>query len=783
MIYSIPKIQRVRGLTRMLAPQWIKRANNPVEISTGTRVRAAQLNTLARFSPVLAAVGSIVALFVAVALHPLVSARTLLPWYCLVLLSARLMIRSIDVRNTAFVGQPVPAREVVVASGSILLFTALWAGLPIHALRHGGASLPASLMIVLGCAVMAVALPIAVEPFIALAWAAAGAILLLLSCFAPDAAVPLATRLAVAGYIAAIGLSILLLARAAFSQIRQGTAEYERARAHELLVKEYEEQSTGGLWQTDTSNLLTYVSPSVAMALGVARSQLVGSALPATLGGHPGIGTALARRISFAGEVAQIASREGARWILLSGDPVFDDEGKFRGFRGTADDVTDMHNSQEKMRELASHDVLTGLRNRQTMRRLVERALVAAADSGSSFGLLYLDLDGFKPVNDTFGHLRGDQLLKEVTKRMLIEAAGHGTVGRIGGDEFVVLMRDGQGREAAGDLASRIVAAVGEPYEVESVHVRIGVSVGVAFGGEDATSEDDLFRKADLALYDAKDNGRGIVRFFEPRLETNAQERVRLEAELRDALRLKQFELFYQPVVSATTQAVTGFEALLRWNHPVRGFVSPAVFIPLAEESGLIGDIGAWALRTACRDAATWPSNITVAVNLSALQLNMRDLVGTVRQALNKARIPASRLELEVTESIFLGDSSIALDTLNQLRELGARIALDDFGTGYSSLGYLNKTEFHKLKIDGSFVRAANTDKEMISIIQAVIALARCFHMTVTAEGVESREDYERMRELGCDLIQGYLFGRPVPYDQATLLARAPESTVLKAAA
>jgi diguanylate cyclase (GGDEF)-like protein/PAS domain S-box-containing protein len=580
-----------------------------------------------------------------------------------------------------------------------------------------------------------------------------------------------------------IGGSVLLLARSAFSQIRQGASEYERARAHELLVREYEEQSTGGLWQVDVNNLLTYVSPSVALALGEARAQLVGSSLPITLGGHPAIGAALAGRISFSNEIAKIDTREGSRWISLSGDPVFDDTSSFRGFRGTADDVTESHNSQEKMRELASHDVLTGLRNRQSMRRMVERALGAAQDASTSFGLLYLDLDGFKPVNDTFGHLRGDQLLKEVAKRMLLEVAGRGTVGRIGGDEFVVLMREGQPREAALELANRIVAQVGEPYEVESVHVRIGVSVGIAFGGEDATSEDELFRKADLALYDAKDNGRGTVRFFEPRLETNAQERVRLEAELRDALRLNQLELYYQPVVSSASQEVTGFEALLRWNHPQRGFVSPAVFIPLAEESGLIGDIGAWALRTACRDAATWPEKITVAVNLSALQLNMRDLVGTVRQALYRARMPASRLELEVTESIFLGDSSIALETLNALRELGCRIALDDFGTGYSSLGYLNKTVFHKLKIDGSFVRAANTDKEMISIIQAVIALARCFRMTVTAEGVESRDDYERMRELGADLIQGYLFGRPVPYAQATELAKAPESTVLKAAA
>jgi diguanylate cyclase (GGDEF)-like protein/PAS domain S-box-containing protein len=783
MFYSIPKIQRVRGLSRLLAPTWLKRAHNPVAISTSTRLRAAQLSTFARFSRLLAAGGLIISVFIAFAIHPLVSATTLVPWLVLVLLSARLMIRSIDTRHSELVGQPVSTRAVVEAAGSILLFIALWVGLPIHALSHAEVQPPATLIMVIGCAAMALAVPIAVEPIVALAWATAGAVLLSTTCFGPNAAVPQATRLAAAGYIIAIGTSILLLSRTAFEQIRQGTSDYERARANELLVKEYEEQSTGGLWQIDTTNLLTYLSPSVALALGQSRGQLVGCSLPMALGGHPGIGAALAGRVSFANEVAQIETRDGKRWIALSGDPVYDDTGIFRGFRGTADDVTEAHNSQEKMRELASHDVLTSLPNRHSMRRMVERALLASGESGKPFGLLYLDLDGFKPVNDTFGHLRGDQLLKEVAKRLLVEVAGRGTVGRIGGDEFVVLMRDSQPRDNVAELAKRIVAAVSQPYDVESVHVRIGVSVGVAFGGEDATSEDELFRKADLALYDAKDSGRSTVRFFEPRLETNAQERVRLEAELRDALRLNQFELYYQPVVSAETQEVTGFEALLRWNHPARGFVSPAVFIPLAEESGLIGDIGAWALRTACRDAATWPERITVAVNLSTLQLNMRDLVGTVRQALYRARMPASRLELEVTESIFLGDSSVALETLNALRELGCRIALDDFGTGYSSLGYLNKTVFHKLKIDGSFVRAANKDKEMVSIIQAVIALARCFRMTVTAEGVESREDYDRMRELGADLIQGYLFGRPVPYPQATEFAKAPQSTVLQAAA
>jgi diguanylate cyclase (GGDEF)-like protein len=460
-----------------------------------------------------------------------------------------------------------------------------------------------------------------------------------------------------------------------------------------------------------------------------------------------------------------------------------DDADEFQGFRGRAVDVTESHHSQEKMRKLATHDVLTGLPNRHSMRRLVEETIRESRDSGTPCALLYLDLDGFKPVNDTFGHLRGDQILGEVANRLVDEVRGQATVGRIGGDEFVVLIRDGQAREAVEALANRIVKRIGEPYDVESVNVRIGVSVGVAFGGEgEAANEDELFHRADLALYDAKDNGRGTVRYFEARLETNAQERVRLEAEMRDAIRLEQFELYYQPVVSAATQLVVGFEALLRWHHPERGFVSPAVFIPLAEESGQIGEIGAWALRTACRDAATWPEDITIAVNLSALQLNMRDLVSTVRGALYSARMPANRLELEVTESIFLGNSTTALDVLNRLRELGTKIALDDFGTGYSSLGYLNKTLFHKLKIDGSFVRAAAKDKEMISIIQAVVALARCFKMTVTAEGVETISDYERMRDLGCDLIQGYLFGKPVPYAEATLLARAPDTTVLKAA-
>jgi diguanylate cyclase (GGDEF)-like protein len=412
-------------------------------------------------------------------------------------------------------------------------------------------------------------------------------------------------------------------------------------------------------------------------------------------------------------------------------------------------------------------DVLSGLPNRGRVRQLLGEALRQATSSNVPCAIMFLDLDGFKPVNDTFGHPKGDAVLQAVAKRLCDQVGSDGSVGRMGGDEFAIVITDAQSRHKVEQLADSIIKAIAEPYMIDQTEIRIGVSIGCAFGPIDGATVDDLILKADLALYEAKGAGRGVAKYFSSELQTEQDDRVRLETDLRGAISAKQFHLVYQPLVNAKTQKLVGFEALIRWNHPQRGFIPPNVFIPVAEESGLMPVIGEWVIEEACRAAATWPEPITVALNISPKQIILPALPNVVSQALGRHKVPANRIELEVTEGVFLGDNGQTLDVLKRLRSLGVGIALDDFGTGYSSIGYLNKAVFHKLKIDGSFVREAGSRPENVAIIQSIVQLAKSFRMSITAEGVETAEDFERMRDLGCDTIQGYLFGRPLSYDRA----------------
>jgi len=412
-------------------------------------------------------------------------------------------------------------------------------------------------------------------------------------------------------------------------------------------------------------------------------------------------------------------------------------------------------------------DVLSGLPNRGRVRQLLGEALRTATTSNVPCAILFLDLDGFKPVNDTFGHPKGDAVLRAVAKRLVDEVGADGHVGRMGGDEFAIVITDAQSRKKVEQMADRIIKSVKEPYMIDQMEIRIGVSIGCSFGPIDGATVDDLILKADLALYQAKDAGRGVARYFSSELQSEQDDRVRLETDLRQALASQQFHLVFQPLINAKTQKLIGFEALIRWNHPQRGFVPPNIFIPVAEENGLMPQIGAWVIDEACRAIATWPDSITVAVNISPKQILIPALPNVVSEAISKYKIPGNRLELEVTEGVFLGDSGKTVDVLGRLRALGVGIALDDFGTGYSSIGYLNKAIFHKLKIDGSFVREAGSRPENVAIIKSIVQLAKSFRMSVTAEGVETAEDFERMRELGCDTIQGYLFGKPLSYERA----------------
>ena len=424
-------------------------------------------------------------------------------------------------------------------------------------------------------------------------------------------------------------------------------------------------------------------------------------------------------------------------------------------------------------------DELTGLAKRNTL--MAHLAAALEQDAGAATVAVHcVDLDRFKTVNDTLGHAVGDLLLKKVADRLTAACRKSDLVARLGGDEFVILQRDVEDDAAAERLAARIVDLVGRTYVLSGHTINIGASVGVALRAEAAQAR-DLLRNADLALYEAKRAGRGRFRTFEASMDTALQERREMEIDLRRALALKQFELSYQPFVDLSTDRVIGFEALLRWTHPVKGNIPPLQFIPLAEENGLIVKIGEWVLRQACIEAATWPDEMIIAVNVSPLQFKADTLLDTVSAALARSGLPAHRLEIEITEGALLDDTDNVLVTLAALRDLGVKISMDDFGTGYSSLAYLQKFPFSKIKIDRSFIATDNADSE--AILKAVASLGTSLGMAITAEGVETAEQLARIRSERCTHVQGYLTGRPMqPAKIADFLSRSNPDTVSETA-
>jgi diguanylate cyclase (GGDEF)-like protein len=733
------------------------------------QLRAIRLEALAQFAPLLAGAVVLSCFVLAGLLFGRIERAHVVTWSLLVIASSWIMVRRFE-NNALLYARREPPKRVMIEAGMLIgLVAGVWAAIPV-AVYRGQPEDVQTVLVGAICAMMCGALAIAAVPEAAVAWAGilAGGLGIALHLDGDKFSLPLTLLVLFQfGFIfAVVRRNAGLLADRAEREARQQVDVESAAR----LMREYEERGTSCLWQTDAGYILTYATPSIASLLGRPLNRLIGSALPALIGGSSALGQAMLGRAAFNGVEVEFGEGRNRRSVAFSGRPIVDSVGSFLGFRGSCSDVTETRSSERRLRQLASLDVLTELPNRMRMRELLGEALLSARASGRPCGILLLDLDGFKPVNDTFGHPKGDAVLKTVAERLVYQIGGHGIVGRLGGDEFGVVLHDAQNRKAVHELANTLIAQISEPYVLDGVSVRIGVSIGSAFGPVDGDTVDDLVKKADLALYEAKAAGRGTYRQFERSMQTEAENRLRLEHDLRLALQLNQFRLFYQPLIDAQTQEVKGFEALIRWQHPVRGFVSPAEFVPLAEEIGLIHELGEWVARTAIKDCAQWPAPISVAVNVSPIQLGEPGLPAIISDALSRAKLPANRLELEVTESVFLQDSEGSLDVLRRLRALGVRIALDDFGTGYSSLGYLNRTIFNKLKIDGSFVRGAATRSETVSIIQAIVTLANCFGMTITAEGVETQEDWRRMAELGCHQMQGYLFGRPVPFERATEL-------------
>ena len=558
----------------------------------------------------------------------------------------------------------------------------------------------------------------------------------------------------------------------------------EKSQVVSLLLREYEEGEADWLWQIDTSRRVRGISPRFAFALGVDANAVDGLPFIQLIAGSAwdtgqfpsslhDLADRLKRRESFSNLLVRVTIAGQNRWWELSGTPKLDEHGNFDGFRGVGSDVTQQRESSDKIAYLARYDTLTGLPNRLMVNEALAEAMKYAEQWRTRCAFLMIDLDRFKAVNDTLGHLVGDQLLAKVSERLREQMTENEVCGRLGGDEFAVVIRDASDLNQVNLVAERLIERLSQPYEVDHHTLYVGASVGSAIGPRDGNTVETLMRNADLALYRSKDSGGNAHYTYEPALHQHAEERRKLEFSLRRALERNEFVLHYQPVVDAESEKILSFEALVRWNSSDHGFVSPGKFIPLAEDTRLIIPIGEWVLREACHEATNWPSETKVAVNVSGEQLLDPNFVASVVGALSSSGLSPHRLEVEVTESIFLRDATAARAALERIMALGCGVALDDFGTGYSSLGYLRRLRFSTIKVDRSFVqRAATGNPESLAIIRAVVAMADSLEMSTTAEGVENEAELKVVRDLGCRKIQGFFFGRPMPADEASALFR-----------
>ncbi|KQM67546.1 diguanylate cyclase [Sphingomonas sp. Leaf17] len=668
-----------------------------------------------------------------------------------------------DIRDTALEGIALAAVWSIPP-----LFFAIGGSTPAYALLMILSVLMAAAAFAMAPLVLAslvflavVGLSLALALAIGTAWTAAAATLFLTGLL-------MTTCFARARALVAIRAAELALAE------RDGTVS--------LLLREFEDHAAHWLWETDAARRIVRPSARFASACGREATDIDGTPLLQLLAGPdwdsgdvaPALRT-LANRLkareSFRDLRLPVQVDGAERWWDIAASPRFDERGAYLGFRGVGSDVTEQRASADKINRMARFDMLTGLPNRLLVNEKLAQAMAEADRWGGRCAFLMIDLDRFKAVNDTLGHPVGDRLLSRVSERLSQLMGTTATCGRLGGDEFAVVIGDVRDLDAAERVAHAIIETLSRPYELDQHTLHIGASVGLAIGPRDGRTAETLIRSADLALYRSKDKGGGVFHAYEPQLHAEAEERRILEMALRKALEHGEMHLAYQPVVDAGTGSPTGFEALLRWTHPDLGVVPPSRFIPLAEEARIIAPIGEWVLRTACTEAAGWPSEARIAVNVSADQLHSPGFVAVVASALASSGLSPERLELEVTESVFMREETGATRALERILDMGVRLSLDDFGTGFSSLGYLSRTRFSSIKIDRSFVQeAAAGGREATAIIRAVVALADSLGMATTAEGVETDIEHRMVQTLGCTKVQGYYFSRPLTVADARAL-------------
>jgi diguanylate cyclase (GGDEF)-like protein len=558
----------------------------------------------------------------------------------------------------------------------------------------------------------------------------------------------------------------------------QGASLRQQADVIGLLLKDHEEQSSDWLWQIDTQGRIVNPSSRFSEAFSCDRAALTQHEFAALLAAGDIAGSAeavavladhLANNRSFRDLVIPGAVAGAPHWWSVSGRPITDETGAFAGYRGVMADITVTMQAQAQVAHLAQHDALTGLPNRRSFSEQI-----AALSRTGPFVMLMLDLDRFKAVNDTLGHAVGDKLLIEAARRLRDNCRPSDLLFRLGRDEMALLGRLTQAEARL--AADRMIGAFARPFQIGDQEVTVGLSIGIAMASR---GDDPEFvqRMADLALYEAKDAGRGRSEFYRDGMIEAAEQRSLLENDLAAAVRAGQFELYYQPLFALPGRRLVGFEALIRWNHPERGLVSPAEFIPVAEQCGAINEIGSWVIDEACRQAALWPDDLYVSINVSPVQLRSVDLLRQITDALDRHALTPRRIEVEVTETAMVENNEQIMLALSGLRALGVRIAMDDFGTGYSSLVHLRDFELDRIKIDRSFISASHTDPSAAAVVRAITTMAREMAISTTGEGVENEDQLATLVSYGCGTAQGYLLGRPVDAGQASILVgMAPDA-------
>ena len=584
-------------------------------------------------------------------------------------------------------------------------------------------------------------------------------------------------------FIGLTGFCILYLNRRMNERAIGAIQLEENSEVIKLLLRDFEESASDWLWETNAALDLQQVSKRLAQVArrpaSTIRGQFPGALLGEIMDYEHRTGSPIDRllriieeRSPFRDHVVPVIIDGEERYWSLTGKPILDKAGRFAGYHGVGSDITGQRRQQEQIAFLARHDSLTKLPNRVLFGEALHQACETSEKTG--IALLCLDLDHFKIVNDTLGHAIGDGVLVAVAERLRGCIREFDIAARLGGDEFAIILVTDDVQEA-GAIASRVIERVSRPYHFDGQLVQIGMSIGITMAPQDSKTPGGLLKNADLALYRAKSDGRGVWRLYDPAMDERLQGRRALQSSLRQAITRHEFHLEYQPIINFADRRIVGAEALLRWEHPELGLLPPGEFIGLAEEAGLIGQIGEWVVTQACKQAAAWPPHICIAVNLSPLQFRDTGLVEIIDRALAISGLPPGRLELEITESTMLETNSQTVDALWQLHGRGVRIALDDFGTGYSSLSYLRRFPFDKIKIDRSFIRDLGYEKDDSSIILAIIGLAERMNMIVTAEGVETAEQAALLTSYGCAQAQGYLFYRPMPpADFTKILATDP---------